>query len=369
MNALNPDQTALPDNLRPQYLTDVRAKQLAGSSQYTLALLFISLLFLIADYRYLHEEFEIAAFIRVSTITVLSALVLALRWLSIHYAFALLSAGMLFYNGVIVYFGVMAAQYSQYTYQQGTVLLILYCCTIFQAPVLYTAFISLGCSLIYVVGIALFSTTPLEIILNNALIFFTASVLGVFSVMQRERYLVQHFMDSLKLKQQSEVAQKQAFTDALTGLPNRYSILHELESYRGRVPKYLTVLMVDVDNFKKLNDQYGHQLGDLALQKVAQALKTHVKADKGYIARYGGEEFLIFHEDISFDHSQKIAAHLLQSISSIQYESLPAMTVSIGGVHMEGKDITSIAECIQAADRALLTAKSQGKNRFIFASD
>lgn len=359
-------RSPIPPELQDRFENEVRRAQLQSSLIYTSVALLLSLLFLISDYQFLLEEFNLVAILRLSTVAICLVALWSMRGLSVRSAFWVISLGMLYYNAVVVYLGVLAADHGLYTYQQGTVLLIIYCCTLFQAPMLHSTLIVLGCCVTYLIGIIGFSVTSLPVILNNSFVFITAALLGIMAVMQRERYLAEHFMASIRLKKQQQAARNQALTDALTGLPNRYSIMSYLESYQGRVPANMLIMMIDVDNFKRLNDDLGHPVGDVALQQVADAMSQTVAEEQGYIARYGGEEFLVFLENVSHTRAEKAASALIDTVERIRHEALPPMTISLGAYYTCGQE-HSISECIELADRALLDAKQAGKNRYCFA--
>jgi diguanylate cyclase (GGDEF)-like protein len=270
------------------------------------------------------------------------------------------------FNGVIVYIGIVAAEFGLYTYQSGTILIIIYTCTLMQAPLFTSIAIGLVSWFTYVIGHGLFAATDVGVIVNNAFVFGSALLLGAMSVIQREEYLEGNFMQAHELIIKRNTARKQALTDALTGLPNRYALMKKLEQYKGEVPKKMFVMMIDVDNFKKLNDEYGHNIGDLALQQIAKKLMQIIEKEDGFIARYGGEEFIIFIEHAKKDYPQKIGQQIVNQVADIRHDELPPMTISIGG-YVTKKVESSIGECIVIADQALLQAKEQGKNRIVIS--
>lgn len=356
----------LPPEHQGAFNRVIRRDQLLNSRLYTAVLLLISLTFLFSDYQFLPQDFESVAAIRVSVVVVCMIGLWFAGFVSPNVAFLMVASGLVLYNAAIVYIGVLAASHGLDTYQQGTVLIIIYCCTLFQAPLLHTAVITILCCLTYVVGIVLFSATDLFVILNNVLVFVTATVLGLLAVTQREGYLVQHFLHTQGLKNLNKEVNKQALTDPLTQLPNRFSIMNRLESYQGNVPSGLLIMMIDVDDFKKVSDGHGHAVGDRALKAVADVLKQRVDSEQGYIARYGGEEFLILLENVSRTSAEKMASNLIEVVSDINTFDLPKLTVSIGAYVTTGFE-QSISVCIEVADQELLGAKNNGKNQARFA--
>ena len=129
-----------------------------------------------------------------------------------------------------------------------------------------------------------------------------------------------------------------------------------------REPKPLCVLMLDLDEFKKLNDKHGHLVGDSALRLVANVLrKTLRKADT--VCRYGGEEFLVMLPDTTAEEASILSARLFVAIEQAGIsENLP-ITVSIGMAAMRPDDAITDT-LVGRADRALFASKSRGRNRF-----
>jgi diguanylate cyclase (GGDEF)-like protein len=174
------------------------------------------------------------------------------------------------------------------------------------------------------------------------------------------------------LEKASRHWQFHASHDHLTGLPNRRHIDQAISAEsrrcaRSAVP--LSVLMIDVDFFKKYNDHVGHQRGDECLRAIARQLQGMVRREGDLVGRYGGEEFiaLLPGSDISSAHG--VAKNMLQAIKrlDIKHPASPygCVTLSIGvasmdtlSMHMQGR----VDELLGYADRALYSAKSAGRN-------
>jgi diguanylate cyclase (GGDEF)-like protein len=168
-----------------------------------------------------------------------------------------------------------------------------------------------------------------------------------------------------------EEAENRANVDALTGLPNR-RYLDELLSTSGprrRSVERLGVLMIDIDNFKRLNDMYGHAAGDNVLRLVADQLAAATRADDTP-ARYGGEEFAVVLRRASPEQAVEVAERIRRQIGSIPPSTLGThepVSVSIGvAVARGGKSQTANA-LFGAADAALYRAKREGRNRVVLA--
>jgi diguanylate cyclase (GGDEF)-like protein len=120
--------------------------------------------------------------------------------------------------------------------------------------------------------------------------------------------------------------------------------------------------MVDIDNFKNINDTYGHVIGDRVLKNLAKILRKNVKITDEVI-RYGGEEFLVIAYRCDFEEGKKLGERLRKKIEAIKFKDFPELkiTVSIGIFIYEPGD--DLLDAIQKADNAMYEAKRLGKNR------
>nr|WP_321985886.1 diguanylate cyclase [uncultured Lichenicoccus sp.] len=166
-------------------------------------------------------------------------------------------------------------------------------------------------------------------------------------------------------------ARREAATDGLTGLQNRRAfdvLLREQAGAAMNSGEDLTLLLLDVDHFKKVNDRWGHQKGDEVLCLVATTLRAAVH-DAAFPARYGGEEFAIIVPNTRPDAAAALAERVRRSIEAQSFtvptapESLEGVTISIGGSCYEPGE--PLAEWLQRADSALYAAKQEGRNRVI----
>lgn len=176
------------------------------------------------------------------------------------------------------------------------------------------------------------------------------------------------------IERQREAMKQLATTDALTGLLNRRELMNVGEQEAARARRYhtpLSLLMLDIDHFKHVNDTWGHQTGDRALQALAEVMMQVVR-EHDVVGRYGGEEFLILlpHTDAAAVHTvaERIRA-LVQSSHRTLSDSgeVVHFTVSIGVV-TQSADHTNLEDLISQADQALYQAKAQGRNRVVLAS-
>lgn len=175
------------------------------------------------------------------------------------------------------------------------------------------------------------------------------------------------YMDILVSKY--ETAFNTSITDQLTGLYNNAFFRHYIGLELNRCIEqnhFLTLLMIDIDNFKNINDTYGHQLGDVVLRRVADVLRASVR-EIDVCARYGGEEFTVVLPYADKPSGVSIAERVRKSISKIQDDfghpgGIGRVTVSIG-VAICPPDALTVTELVHRADMAMYEAKRGGKNR------
>jgi diguanylate cyclase (GGDEF)-like protein len=179
----------------------------------------------------------------------------------------------------------------------------------------------------------------------------------------------------LTLKFQFDLLREMAFVDGLTGVANRRLFDERIEAEwrrcsRGQHP--LSLIMIDIDYFKRYNDHYGHQMGDDCLRLVAHALKARIRRPYDLLARYGGEEFVCLLPETDLAGAATMAESLLAAVRGLDIPHIQAgsesiVTISLG-VSSESfsrsGDISSTAESlIQRADAKLYDAKRAGRGR------
>lgn len=186
-----------------------------------------------------------------------------------------------------------------------------------------------------------------------------------------DRLVLQVFADHVANAVSNDVLYRQASTDNLTGLASRryldLRLADELEfARRNTCP--LSVVMLDIDDFKQINDQYGHQAGDEILRQIGAILKSSVR-QFDVCGRYGGEEFILALPETDPQGAQVVAENVRERIAGSKFlddEHPVPVTVSLGIATFPAlaSDLTSL---IGAADRALYRAKRGGKNRYALA--
>lgn len=183
--------------------------------------------------------------------------------------------------------------------------------------------------------------------------------------MQRSLVAVTHQLNVV-----NKELQKLSTTDGLTGISNRrmYDELSVREWRRcERMKKPISLVMVDVDNFKLYNDHYGHQAGDECLKMVAEQMRRAAPRPSDLVARYGGEEFVFVLGETDADGAKWVANLLRQRIADMNMPHAAAplqhVTVSCGVASVVPDEMLSLDVLMKSADHALYQAKQQGRDR------
>ncbi|MES2091372.1 MAG: GGDEF domain-containing protein [Pseudomonadota bacterium] len=159
-------------------------------------------------------------------------------------------------------------------------------------------------------------------------------------------------------------------TDVLTGLANRRHFMERLGAEvlrQKRTKRPLSMVMVDADHFKRVNDTYGHAMGDSVLCDLARVLAEGVRTPTDLAVRLGGEEFAILLPETSASEAEAVCRRIHERLSALTFKSGEQsfqLTVSMGGAECLGQDVEAV---MKLADRNLYRAKEEGRNRTIFS--
>ena len=169
------------------------------------------------------------------------------------------------------------------------------------------------------------------------------------------------------------ILETQSMTDDVTGLYNHRHLLEEIEKEVERSKRYrrtLSGMMVDLDGFKEINDQYGHLTGDYVLRETANVLNESIRKID-ILGRYGGDEFVIILPEAPLAAARTVAERVLQNIRQHRFHTKKgyiSLTVSVGLFSFENTEDLDKTQFIEKIDQAMFEAKKLGKNRMFAVS-
>lgn len=175
-----------------------------------------------------------------------------------------------------------------------------------------------------------------------------------------------------EVEEQNQILEHKSEHDALTNLPNRLKLDDFSDAAFTRAKENQTsfaIEILDIDYFKELNDNYGHQAGDECLKKIANAISDMAEEYGFFGARYGGDEFVLIYENISMDQAEGFAEELKKKVMDLQMEhkyskALPIVTISQGICHGYPKKGEKVSEYLHVADQMLYKMKKKTRNNY-----
>jgi diguanylate cyclase (GGDEF)-like protein len=177
-----------------------------------------------------------------------------------------------------------------------------------------------------------------------------------------------------QLREETNKFRRLSTVDPLTQLYNRFGIDQIIASLSGHgyletstAPKY-ALIIIDIDHFKHINDERGHDTGDLVLQQVAKTIQTHLRAGD-YVGRWGGEEFIVIMPGSSKKSAMEMAETIREAIVTTPNNLGAPLLVSASFGVSERNEDEDFASCFKRADNALYKAKAQGRNRCVYADE
>lgn len=224
----------------------------------------------------------------------------------------------------------------------------------------------IGGLMLPLIVVVMFCDSVLGVEFNILAVFYSVSMYGVSVFPKREYELM--VISNLKLSRQAVKLSELTMQDGLTGINNRRyfneAFITEI-SRASRLNYSLVLLMIDIDHFKQINDEHGHLVGDDCLVHTAQLLNTNIHRKTDIFARYGGEEFVLVLTNMSKEDGISYAEELRKAVGNDRFFDASTdklLTISIGGVNLIPTKTTGAKDIIDAADKALYRAKSQGRN-------
>lgn len=187
----------------------------------------------------------------------------------------------------------------------------------------------------------------------------------------KEIELLARIFSALRMKSLHDQLRETSIRDVMTGLYNRRYMEERIDQEFQRCKRHkhnLSLAMIDIDFFKKINDTYGHETGDIVLKRIASELKTCLRKSD-IISRFGGEEFVIVFPETGLVDATRVLDKIREMVSGLELHSESGQVFKIsfsGGV--AGGDITQIdnpIDLLRTADKLLYEAKSSGRNRII----
>jgi len=257
---------------------------------------------------------------------------------------------------------------------------------LFSGVLIYALFSSFLLGLLFQEAIAvgaalcaLYLATALGAGIPESIVLYSASMLLVaFIVSATVNYSVEegvrhHFLERFQLRELSAMVVR----DGLTGLYNRSAFDEHLNSrwsMAQREAVTLAMILIDIDYFKRYNDEHGHRGGDDCLRKVARALARSARRPLDFSARYGGEEFAIILYDTTPEYLEELSLRIHEGVSALSIrhgasDVSDRVTVSVGMAFVVPQMERSAGGIVQAADEALYQAKTRGRNQTFVDSE
>ena len=203
--------------------------------------------------------------------------------------------------------------------------------------------------------ITLMIVRPLKVHINRIKDNDTLQIIGSYEF----KYLALTYNDSYELNAQNQlILKKKAEHDSLTGLLNRRA-LEDLQTVFGNSSKPVALAVIDVDNFKKVNDEYGHETGDMMLKHVASLLESSFRSSD-YVVRFGGDEFVVILTELKYEHMSNIEKKFDRINIALKNpdEKIPPVSVSVG-LAFSSNGFTD--DLFSRADQALYHVKDRGR--------
>lgn len=210
------------------------------------------------------------------------------------------------------------------------------------------------------------------VLINRALALYAIWVAAILSF-QRNTYEKKLREEKERAEQMAEEYYGLSTIDSLTGLSNRRAFDEFTEAEWRRAMRHtspISVILIDIDFFKKFNDTYGHLAGDICLKRVAECSTSYSRRSGDMAARYGGEEFALLLYGADIEEAQEVACWIRETVENMgiphgESEACPVVTISLGVATANPVVGDRFMDLLDLADKALYRAKSAGRNRVV----
>ncbi|BCD61971.1 two-component system, cell cycle response regulator [Nitratiruptor sp. YY08-26] len=209
-------------------------------------------------------------------------------------------------------------------------------------------------------------TTKKDIHFNKNEIFQLVNDVIIVPIISIELHM--RLYNLLYIRELTLILEKESSIDPLTGVFNRRAmnemLIAEIEKAK-RYKRPLSVIFFDIDHFKKINDTYGHDVGDFVLRKLVSVIRNHLR-QTDTLARFGGEEFLIVLPEMDLQNTKIVAEKIRKRVETTDFEKVKKITISLGVTQLKEDDTRQ--ELLKRVDEALYQAKNSGRNKVVTVS-
>jgi diguanylate cyclase (GGDEF)-like protein len=264
-------------------------------------------------------------------------------------------------------------------YYVGLTVVVVFTCQLSGLRAFYSLLVTVLVLVMYTLVVVVIRPIPVDAVVNSQFFLVAVAVVSIAAGYTMERYRRTMFFQTMLLDQERRRSESFALHDSLTGLPNRVQFDRILQRTISRAQRHgapFALLFVDIDNFKPINDSYGHCVGDLVLREIARRLRLCLR-DIDVVARLGGDEFLILIEDLTHREgvqlvSERILELLARPLVIPGTAGVPEIIISTIsasiGISLYPSDSESTEGLLRRADAAMYCAKKSGHGGYCFAS-
>jgi len=266
-------------------------------------------------------------------------------------------------------------------YYSGVLLCVLFY-IVFVPDFIVASLLSWSLFVLYLAMVIFCSHITLPALMNNATAFLAFNITGMFASYSFERYMRSDFLQRRTIHERTEElrgalldvekargeAEALSLLDPLTGMYNRrhfFSLAERELERNARNHNSVSVIMLDIDHFKAINDTHGHQTGDMVLQEVSRKIRDTIRTTDTP-CRYGGEEFATLLPETDLTVSEVIGWRIRQAIEAMRFEKNDGaimITASVGIASLSAGDYSKTDVLVGMADQALYEAKKAGRNQ------